>query len=281
MPTISHTIHFVSGLPRAGSTLLCNILAQNPRFHATATSGIMDVMFGVRNSWDKLIEFRACPDEEAKLRVLRGILANYYEPVERPVVFDKCRGWVSLLEMTEWVLDRKAKVLVPVRDIRDVLASFENLHRKEASSHQPPHEQENYFRFQTTEGRVQHFLRDDQQVGLAYNRIKDALRRGFGDRMYLVEFEKLTSEPEEEMRRIYAFLGEEPYVHDFEHVEQVTQEDDRVHGYKDLHTIRHAVRPIKPQWKKVLGNFAEDFGKMNFWWPENQPFHDVAYYWQP
>lgn len=33
--------YFISGLPRSGSTLLANILAQNPRFHATATSGIL------------------------------------------------------------------------------------------------------------------------------------------------------------------------------------------------------------------------------------------------
>lgn len=281
MTNTQHIIHFISGLPRAGSTLLCNILAQNPRFHATATSGIMDIMFGVRNNWDNLVEFRAHPDEDAKLRVLRGVLTAYYETADRPVVFDKCRGWLSLLEMTEYVLGRTAKVLVPVRDIRDVLASFELLHRKEASHHQPPHEHENYFRFQTTEGRTQHLLRENQQVGLAYNRIKDALRRGYGNRMYLVEFEKLTSEPEKEMQRIYTFLEEEPYRHDFEHVEQITWEDDRVHGYTDLHTIRNAVRPIEPRWQSVLGNFAKEYGKMNFWWPENQPYHDVAYYWQP
>ena len=28
------TIHFISGLPRAGSTLLAALLKQNPRFHA-------------------------------------------------------------------------------------------------------------------------------------------------------------------------------------------------------------------------------------------------------
>ena len=27
------TFHFIAGLPRSGSTLLANILAQNPRFH--------------------------------------------------------------------------------------------------------------------------------------------------------------------------------------------------------------------------------------------------------
>ena len=50
--------YFIAGLPRSGSTLLANILAQNPKFHTTSTSGVMDVMFGVRNNWDNLIEFK-------------------------------------------------------------------------------------------------------------------------------------------------------------------------------------------------------------------------------
>ena len=33
-------IHFISGLPRSGSTLLAGILRQNPRFHAAMTSPV-------------------------------------------------------------------------------------------------------------------------------------------------------------------------------------------------------------------------------------------------
>lgn len=112
--------YFISGLPRSGSTLLANILAQNPRFHATATSGIMDIMFGVRNVWNNLIEFKASPDYPAEIRVLRGILESYFSNITKPVIFDKSRGWLSELEMIEEVLGHKVKVLVPVRDIRDV-----------------------------------------------------------------------------------------------------------------------------------------------------------------
>lgn len=260
-----HAFHFISGLPRSGSTLLCNILAQNPRFHTTGTSGVMDVMFGVRNQWNNLVEFKAAPNELAKLRVLRGILENYYADIDKPVIFDKCRGWLSLLEMAEFVLGHKAKVLVPVRDMRDVLASFEKLWRENAKTSQLAHESQNYFKFQTVEGRVDTWLQGDQPIGLAYNRIRDAITRGFGDRMYFVHFEKLTKDPQAVMNEIYDFLGEPRFNHNFDHVEQVTWEDDSMHGFKNLHSIRNKVEPIEPQWQKVLGPFAENFGKLNFW----------------
>lgn len=257
--------HFIAGMPRSGSTLLANILAQNPRFHATSTSGIMDVMFTVRNVWDKLVEFRATPNEAGKLRVLRGILDAYHADTDKPVVFDKCRGWLSLLEMAEAALGRKAKVLVPVRDVRDVLASFEKLHREASKASQPAAEAENYFAFQTVAGRCDVWLRGDQPLGLAHNRILDAVNRGLGDRLFLVDFDDLTSDPARTMEQVYAFLGEEPFAHDFENVEQVTWEDDAVHGFKGLHDIRSKVAPMQPQWPRVLGPWAEGYAKLNFW----------------
>lgn len=262
---MNKTYHFIAGLPRSGSTLLANILAQNPRFHTTGTSGIMDVMFGVRNQWHNLVEFKAAPNDAALLRVLRGILDSYYADVEKPVIFDKCRGWLSLIEMAEAVLGRRVKILVPVRDIRDVLASFEKLWRSNAKTTQVGQESANYFKFQTVEGRTDVWMQVDQPVGLAYSRIRDAISRGYLDRLYFVEFERLTKDPKKEMQKIYQFLDEKSFEHNFDDVKQVTWEDDSVHGFKGLHDIRSKVEPIEPQWPKVLGSFAAGLDKLNFW----------------
>lgn len=260
-----HTFHFISGLPRSGSTLLANILAQNPRFHSSSTSGILDIMFGVRNSWNQLVEFQATPNPEGELRVLKGIIESYYSEVKQPVIFDKSRGWTSMLEMAEKVLDIKAKVLVPVRDMRDVLASFEKLWRENAPINQLGQESSHYFQFQTMQGRCEVWLEANQPVGLAYNRITDALNRGFTDRMFFIDFDDLTNNPKRTMEAVYKFLGEEYYDHDFNNVKQVTWEDDAVHGFKGLHDIRPKVEPIPPRWPKILGPFAEKYGGMNFW----------------
>ena len=167
--------------------------------------------------------------------------------------------------VAEAVLGRKAKVLVPVRDLRDVLASFEKLWRENAKGAQAGQESANYFQFQTAQGRAEVWMRADQPVGLAYNRITDAIQRGFSDRMFLVDFDDLTRKPEETMKKVYQFLGEDYFNHNFEHVEQVTWEDDSIHGFKGLHNIRSKVAPMGPQWPTVLGQFAEKYGQLNFW----------------
>ena len=263
------SIHFISGLPRSGSTLLANILAQNPRFHATATSGILEILFLVRNGWGKIAEFQAAVDrvenERDKLRVLRGILESYHAERGRPVVFDKSRSWLAHLELAEKLIERPAKVLVPVRDVREVLASFERLWRSTAATSQVAQEAKNYAEFQTVAGRCDVWMRRDQPVGLALNRIKDALHRGFADRMHFVRFESLTRAPEPTLRAVYEFLGEPWYAHDFDRVEQVTAEDDRVYGFPDLHTIRTKVEPVPPRWPEILGEVGQRHADLEVW----------------
>lgn len=259
------TFHFISGLPRSGSTLLCNILSQNPTFHAGSSSGVIDLVTGIRNTWDNVQEFRASPNEVAKKDVMSGIFESFYTHIDKSIVFDKSRGWLGFIELLENLFGRKVKIIVPVRDVRDILASFEKIWRKDSKTRQIPQEKENYVKFQTMHGRAEVWLSPSQPVGLAYNRIGDAIKRGFRDRMCLVDFDSLTTEPKETMTKIYEFLGEPYFGHDFNDVKQVTKEDDTIYGFTDLHTIRSKVEPMKSQWPIILGKEFERFGNMNFW----------------
>jgi sulfotransferase len=78
---VEKSFAFISGLPRSGSTLLCNILAQNPETKVSkATSGLHDVLFGVRNQWDRLVEHQAEGVDPARLkRVLQSIFHSYLD----------------------------------------------------------------------------------------------------------------------------------------------------------------------------------------------------------
>ena len=258
------TIHFLSGLPRSGSTLLANILAQNPAIHTTPTSACHEALFTIRNAWGEWIEHKASQELAAEhnlQRVLSAMLHGYHD-TDRPIVVDKGRGWLSLLELAEFALGRPAKVIVPVRGIPQILASFEKLHRGAAHRRR---DQGDYFQAQTVAGRCQHLLSGDQVLGLAYNRLKDALARGLGDRLWLVEFEDLTHDPQGTLEGIYVFLGLDQFAHDFSRVEQATHEDDSVHGL-NLHTIRREVRPIKDDSVQVLGaEIVRQFTGTEFW----------------
>lgn len=203
--------------------------------------------------------------DAAKSRVLRGVLNSYYADVSCPVILDKSRGWIAHMEMVEDILGCKVKVLVPVRDLRDVLASFEKLWRETSKTRQLAGEAENYFQFQSVEGRCSFWTQPDQPVGLGYTRIKDVLQRGYGDRIHFIEYEHLTKNPRHIMRDIYRFIDEDYYEHDFDNVEQTTVENDRVHGFDNLHTIRPIVEPQPPQYPHILGDAAKKYAGLEIW----------------
>jgi len=266
---VKKSFAFISGLPRSGSTLLCNILAQNPEAKVSkATSGLHDVLFGVRNQWDRLTEHQAEGVDLARLkRVLQGIFHGYlHDGFASPLVIDKGRGWLSLIEMLEFVLDKKCKIICPVRDLAEILASFEKLWRKTTAKTQWNFEQNDYFNAQTVEGRCEIWARKDQPVGLAYNRVKDALQRGYSDRIYFVEFNDLTSYPERTLDGVYKFLDVANFKHDFDNVAQYTREDDEnVHRIVGLHTIRPKVLPVPRSATETLGEVAKKYRNLEVW----------------
>lgn len=257
-------IHFVSGL-RAGSTLLCNLLAQNPSFHATPTSGCVETILHLRNTWNEIPSHRANKGLAAKsqLGVLRAAIDTYHSEANYKIVFDKSRAVLQHLEFIEHVLGRKPKVLVTVRPMAEVLASMEMQHRETSKTKCPPGEKKNYQAFVTQEGRCEYWLKGI--VGLEHARIVDAVHRGYINEMHFVNYSEMCTDPQNTMRKIYNFLGEPYYTHDFDCVEQsVKEEDDDVYGYTQLHTIRQKVEPSKKTAAEIIGSqLVEKYSKMN------------------
>jgi sulfotransferase len=252
-------LHFCAGMPRSGSTLLLNILNQTPEFHCTATSSLIETVCTVKNTWDNWLENRAMRAQDSdmlKRRVLKAMILGAHADVKAPVVIDKNRAWLGEAEMLEWATGVKPKFLVCVRPVLDILASFEVLWReKNKGIRQVPQEMTNRALWQTVEGRCQVLLRLDEVVGGSYNKVKDALARGWQKQMLLIEFDRLTAVPAAVLAEIYEFLERKPFDHDFEHVLQTTHEDDSAYGWLGLHDIREQVLPVKSRWKEVLAPY--------------------------
>ena len=255
---------FVSGLPRSGSTVFCNILAQNPRLRSDAvTSGLAGILTGVKEQWEKNESFRAWPDHEAKARVLKGIFHSYFSNTDHPVVVDKNRGWPGQIETLEMILEKKPKIILCVRDMRAIMSSWEKMWRKNKALFNlnlPPEAQP------TVESRVQHWGSSKDHTGQAYLGIQDALSRGHKDCMLFVDFDKLTKDPHGQMKRVYDFIGEKNFSHDFNNIEQKNLEADPVPWMKDLHVIRRSLKPTEPDWEKVLGSPANGLANSNKLW---------------
>jgi len=90
-------LFFQSSLPRAGSTLLQNIFAQNPDIYATPTSGVLELIFAARENYTNSPEFIAQDKELMKTAYLsfckEGMDGFYNSITDKKYVRDKSRGW--------------------------------------------------------------------------------------------------------------------------------------------------------------------------------------------
>lgn len=245
-------VFFINGMPRSGSTLLCNVLAQNPEFHVTPTSGLSELIWGIHQFWKTNPIIKASETPKKQLQIIKDIFDSYHKDTDRPVVFNKSRGWAPKIELVENALGRPIKILSTTRKITSILSSLEKLYRKEIKNIESP--MDNTPQMSTLEGRVQTWTSQDGLVGSAFNSIRDAIMRGYRDRFIFIDFDQFTANPDLILTHIYNFLGKEKYNHDYNHVPQYTKENDAEHGFTDLHTIRQKIEPVEDDSKYILGS---------------------------
>lgn len=92
MPAKDSSFHFISGLPRSGSTLTAAILRQNPRFSANMSSPIAGLFDGMIAQVSAGTELSAMVSQDQRARLLRGLFESYYAEQSEPVIFDTNRA---------------------------------------------------------------------------------------------------------------------------------------------------------------------------------------------
>lgn len=257
-------LHFVAGLPRAGSTFLLSVLAQNPRIHSAPVSGLAGIFSGVYMNWDKIEFHRESKNDAAKRSILKAVLDNYHESAGKPVIIDKDRQWMGKIRILEEVLGRKVKMIMPVRPVIEILTSFEVLRLKDPLNFTVADEQ--LGERSTVETRCEYFANPSGPLGVAYNCLKDAVMSGFLDRMMFVDYNKFVRDPKREIGRIYDFLGEPKFEHDLSKVKQLTVNDDSVWRLPGLHDIRPSIGKVSQDPLKVLGpDLCARYDKIEPW----------------
>jgi sulfotransferase len=253
---MENKIFFTSSMPRSGSTLLMNILGQNEKNYVTPTSGLIELIVGVKNSWRNHIEFKAEGLDIIQPRIentMAGIINGYFkkEFEDGKIVFDKSRGWLQYIEILEKILNKKIKIIVTIRDIRSVVASFEKIYRNRGIDYIDA-SGDAFFKCQTVYGRAEELLRPSSVVGIYINRLRDALQRGVADRIIFVRYRDLMTNPKIVVNNLCDKLEIDRFEFDPNNIKQVTHENDVWHGM-NLHKIRSKIEPPEEvPWEKIL-----------------------------
>src|SRR5579872_2982553 len=124
-------IHFISGLPRSGSTLLAAIFRQNPKVYASIQSPVADICSTLLRGMSSTESAIFVSDEQRK-RVLKASVEAYYADIsETMLILDSNRTWCALLPALVQLFP-DCRIICCVRNPAWILDSLERLVQRNA-----------------------------------------------------------------------------------------------------------------------------------------------------
>ena len=235
-------ITLLAGLPRTGSTLLQNLLAQNPDVYSEGNSALCQVM------WDAKVSCECHAAEQLKGvgkditftdALLRGIPSTYYSDVESNIILDKCRNWVNEpnIAMARDYISPDVRSIVMVRPLDEIVASFARVAAENNS----------VFSYEALLGQGCDLDRAVQATHYA--------AKSQDPSFLFVSYDDLVSRTKETLTRIYSHIGKEPFAHNVHQVEQTVFEDDERNNMVGMHDIRPEISKqvnevVLPDWVK-------------------------------
>ncbi|MEP2298828.1 MAG: sulfotransferase, partial [Kangiellaceae bacterium] len=195
--------HFISGLPRSGSTLTAGILRQNPRFHAGMSSPVANLTENIVAQFSAGSEMASMVTDEQRERLLRGLFESYYSNHEQPVIFDTNRAWTAKLDLLLRLFP-ESKLICLARDVSWIMDSMERQFRKNAFEHtglfNSPAERS------TVYTRVEALANANRLVGYPWHALREACYSDFADRLVIVDYDLLVSRPVDVFKLLYEFI---------------------------------------------------------------------------
>ncbi|NOX40311.1 MAG: sulfotransferase [Alphaproteobacteria bacterium] len=197
--------HFIAGLPRSGVSLLTALLNQNPRFMAgdndTAEVTLTKIVESLADSRSGL----ELLDQAQKIALLRGVLdAVYHDRPLGSVVFDANRNWLAHTDQLV-ALFPLARFIICVRNPASIVNSIE--------LSGPLNGDEQSLAKSATK-----LMGIKGEIGREIDQLRMALSGQHTERMFVLDYDRLTDDPEEVMDALYDFLREPEFAHDFENL---------------------------------------------------------------
>jgi sulfotransferase len=265
---------YVTGLPRAGSTLLCQLLGIHPQIYSIGhSSPLANLLEQLRHGISDSPFLLAQLDVDFELaygriiNAFRGFINGWNEETARPVVVDKNRSWLGMVETVQ-LLDPDFRMLACVRDPIQILGSIEAQHQKTLLLDFPDHMAPNSAWF-----RGDALFSNNGVVGgplRAIENLQDINNdRGIKERVYFVIFERLVNDPIGEMSRIFAWLGMPECAIDPANLPVKQHESDSYYRYKYRHATHPKISPPPPH--QVSLRIAQEIFYKHRW------FYDSLY----
>ena len=255
-------IFFLSGLPRAGNTLFGSLMNQNPNVAVTANSITADMM-GELFSLKKIDIFQNYPDHKSFDNVAAKVFEHYYQDWKADYIIDRA-PWgmpanLGFLKHTR----KNIKIIVLVRDIIEVLASFVRWSEREPTSFINKHAK-------TVEEKCDKLMNKDGVIVKELIAVKHLLHDENKGLYKIIEYNDLVEHPKRTIESVYDYLEIPKFKHHYINLDQFKVNDmsyDETLLGERLHTIKtDAIYKEKYDARTIIPkSIIDQYEQCNFW----------------
>ena len=270
-------IHYCTGLPRTCSTVLMNILSENSEIFTTSTCPLPLLVEACQGKTVTCADFTSMDQDvltKAYINFLRQGIKGWFESMTtKEVIISKSRLWQDYFPHT-FQIDKNSKYLVLIRDLRDIVCSFESLIWKNPNIVLQTRENSQLYT-ETYQERINCYFHETHTFGQSFKRIPHVLELStkYPDKFLIVRQEDFNTNPYTFLKDIYKFFGLDYFKHNLKDIpDSVLYEHDSV--YKDLvcHKVEKSFKSKPARWKKEMPIDASE--KIV---TENKWFYDLFY----
>jgi sulfotransferase len=259
----------ITGLPRAGSTLLGQLLAQHPEVHCEGNSSpLCSTLQGIRRQVSHEPFFLSQLDGDFDTAyghlesAMQGFLRGWYRDVKKPMVVDKSRAWLNSVE-TLLALAPEAKLIICLRELGQVYGSVEARHQKT-----PLLDFVDQLADLDRFGRADALFTKERVIGAPLASLQSVgdLPPAVRQRLFFLRFEDLMANPVACMSHLFAWLGVAPYAIDPENLPIGAPESDSHYRMKYMH--RQSGRISSPRQHEIPPRIQAQIEKACAWYYE-------------
>ena len=262
---------FLGGMFRSGNTVLASILNQNPDFHVSTLSPLIDYMWTCHE--DNFPDSETFPNQKNKKNMISGMIKNFYADIDKPIIFDRNKSWASPdnINMIKKYVTKNPKIIFTIRPLHECLASHINILKDIAIFDMNQDITNGIYEYNNTislnDNLAEHILLVSHYklYNFAYNSFKNDVKNEI---IHIVKYEELLKNPEEVLSGIYNFLKLDNFVHDFNNIKSKENPLDFKKGYpKNLHKVRKTLNRGNLNPYDILSeNIINDCKKIDFFY---------------
>jgi sulfotransferase len=254
------TIHYLSGLPRSGNTVLSALLNQNPILYSSPLSPLSHMMYTAEINCVQSGPFIRTPNYVGLGNVLKNMPQNYYNHIEQNIIFDRDKTWTTPNNLNRLInlVNPNPKIIFTVRNTLDILKSFLLQNNNNNFFLETKMEFEDYYPryYLEKNDAICDYVLTTTQMKTAFLALYTALRPENRKYVHFVEYDNLINNPKDTMQNLYKFLEIDYFNHDFYNIKAIEiNNESAVNAPQTLHEIQPVLKFYSPNVDKVLSEY--------------------------